>query len=93
MQLDPPSAVRHSEVVREGLVIVQEILANEVAPITEAEDKFLMAEMSVIAHQVPDNGPDADVHQGLRNGVRVLTQPRPKTATEQYYFHSSNPIS
>jgi hypothetical protein len=50
-----------------------------------------VSEVRVEAHQVPDDRPDADVHQRLRNGVRVLSQAGAETAAEKDNFHSFSP--
>ena len=74
-----------------ALVVVQEVLADHVAAVAEAQDEVLVAEVRVVAHQVPEDRPVADVHQRLRDGVRVLAQPRAEAAAEQHDLHVRTP--
>src|SRR5690606_23753818 len=45
-----------------------------------------MAVVGVPAHQVPQDGPVADVHQRLRDRVGMLAQARAEPAAKQHYF-------
>ena len=84
------SAFREHEIVRHAFVVVQEVLADQIAAIPRAQDEVLVPEMRVVAHQVPDDRPVADVDERLRDRVRVLAQPRSETTAEQHNFHSAS---
>ncbi len=43
--------------------------------------------MRVVAHHVPQDWADTDVHQWLRDRLGMLTQTSSETATEQYNLH------
>src|SRR5262249_3496301 len=60
-----------------------------VAAIAQAQDELLVAEVRVVAHEVPQNGPHPDVDQGLRNGIGVLAQARSESTAEKNDFHST----
>src|SRR5277367_5089432 len=87
VQLDGSSAVAEREGVRHGLVILQEILADQVAAKSKTEDKVLVAEMSVIAHQVPNDRSAADVDQGLGQCLGMFAQSRTEAATKKHHLH------
>ena len=87
------AAFRQDEVVRHALVVVEEELPDQVAAIAEAEDEVLVAEVRVVAHQVPEDRPVADVDERLGNRVGVLAQAGSQSAAEQYDFHSGSSSS
>ena len=45
--------------------VVQEVFPDQLALVTKAKDKILVAEMSIVLHQVPDYRSRADRHQRL----------------------------
>ena len=87
MRLDSLAALREREVVRQAFVVVQEVLSNEIPPITEAQHEVLVTVVRVVAHQVPEDRPDADVDQRLGDGVRVLPQTSSQATAEKDDFH------
>src|SRR5262245_63992327 len=74
VQLDSLAAVRQLEVVRHAFVIPEEKLFDQVAAVTEAENELRMAEVRVVAHQIPEDRPRTDIRQWLRDRVGVLAQ-------------------
>src|SRR4051812_13642238 len=54
----------------------------------ETEDEFVMAEVRVILHDVPEDRPVAERHHGLRYVVRVVAKAHPEAAAKQDDFHS-----
>src|SRR5262245_47744637 len=87
VQLEPAAAFGEREVVRQALVVVEEILPDHVAAVAQAQDEVLVAEVRVVAHEVPDDRPYADVDERLRQGVRMLAQARAESAAEEYDLH------
>ena len=77
----------HREVVREALLVVQEVLPDEVAAVSETQHEILVAVVRVVPHQVPEDRPVADVHQRLRDAVRVLAKAHAQTPAEKDDFH------
>src|SRR6185503_8266824 len=86
-QLHLASPRAQNEVARELLAIVEEVLADQVAAVAETQDEFRMAEVRVIAHEVPQDRPMADIDQRLWNGVRVLPEPSAEAPAEKHDFH------
>ena len=91
VEVDSSAALGQREVVRHRLVVVEEVLADHVAAVAEGEHEILVPEVRVVAHEVPEDRPVADVHERLRNGVRVLAQSRAEAAAEQHDFHVRHP--
>ncbi len=87
MQLDIAAAGGEREVVRHALLVIEEVLANQIAAVAQAQDEILVPVVRVIAHQVPDQRPVADRDQRLRDGVRMLAQASAQTTAEQHHFH------
>ena len=68
-ELDAAAALAEREIIRHRLVVAQEILADQVAAVAQAEDEVVVPVVRVVAHQVPDDRPEPDVRKGFRNGV------------------------
>jgi len=86
-ELDLLPALGQHEVVRETLVVIQEELADHIAPVPETQDEVLVTKMRVVAHHVPENRLVADVHEWLRYRIGVFPQPRAKATAEKNDFH------
>jgi hypothetical protein len=87
-QLDPARAVREHEIVRQALVVIQEIFLDGVALVAEAQDEVGVPEMSVVLHHVPEDGAIPEGHQRLWNFFGIIAQARAETTAEQDDFHS-----
>ena len=83
---------REHEVVRQALAVVEEELPDQVAAIAEAQDEVLVAEMRVVAHQVPEDRPMTDVDEGLGNRLGMLAQARTQAAAERTTFIAVLPV-
>ena len=83
--LRPPSLKR--EVVRHALVVLEEILADQVAAVPQAQNEVLVAEVRVVAHQVPEDRPVADVDERLGNRVGMFAQTRAEATAEKDNLH------
>src|SRR5262249_9259772 len=92
-KLDVLTALRPYKVVRYGFVIMQEIILDYVAPIAEAKDEISMAEVSVVLHQVPEDGPRPDFHHGLGNIVGIPAKSHSSSSAKQNHFHNSPLLS
>ena len=68
------AAVRKHEVICRPLVVLQEELLDPACAVAEAEDEFLVAEVGVVLHQVPKDGPLPDVDQRLRNVLGIVAE-------------------
>ena len=86
-ELERSAAVAHHEVVRDRLVVVEEVRLHDVRAVPEAEDEVLVAEVGVVPHDVPQDRPDADRDHRLRGYVGVLAQPQPEAPGEQHDLH------
>src|SRR5262249_60318514 len=88
MELLSAAAVGEPEVVRQVLIMVQEVLLDDIAPISQTQNKISMAEMSVVLHQVPENRAVPDGNHRLRHALGALAQPRSHTTAEQNNPHT-----
>ena len=52
-QLDRVAAVREDKVVRQGLVMGEEVFLDHLALVSEAQDEFRVSEVGVVLHHVP----------------------------------------
>src|SRR5207245_621206 len=75
------------EVVRQALVVVEEVSLDEIATITETENELGVAEVRVVLHEMPDDRAVADVHHRLRYRLRVLPQPGSKPTAKEDNLH------
>src|SRR6185312_3492345 len=91
VQLDCAAAAAQREIVGERLVVVEKVLANHVAAVTEAQNELRVAVMRVIPHEVPEDRTNSDVDQRLRNRVGVLSQSGAESAAEKHYLHRQPP--
>ena len=65
LELDLLAAVRQREVVRDPFLVVEEEVLDDVGLVAEAEDELLVAEVRVVAHDVPQHGAVADLDHRL----------------------------
>ena len=81
--------MQHDEDVDQTRVAqsIQEIFANQVAPVTKAKYEFGVAEVGVVAHKVPQDWSRAYCHEWLRDSVRMLAQSRAEPTAEKNHFH------
>src|SRR2546427_2312457 len=92
-ELDIFPALREDKIVRHALVILQEVVLDQVAPVAKAEDEIVTSVMRVVLHQVPDDGAVADVDHRLRDGLGVFSEPRAQPAAEEDDLHEPPPIA
>src|SRR5690606_16379102 len=78
-ELDLLAALRQCKIVRHAFVVIEEVFADQIAPISQTQDELLVAKVRVIAHQVPEYGSAANRHERLGNRVGMLTQARSQT--------------
>ena len=86
-QLELLPALRQDEVVRQRLGVVQEIVLDDIAAISEAQHEVLVPEVGVVLHHVPQNRPVADGHHRLRHVLSGLPNPHAETAAKQHDLH------
>jgi len=58
-------AARQDKVVRGAFVVVEEVVLDGIGAMPQAENKVLVAEVGVVLHDMPQDGPVADMHHGL----------------------------
>ncbi len=87
-ELDRATAVRVDEIVEDALVVFEKEVLDRRPAVAQAQDEVLVAEVGVVLHQVPQDGPGADLDERLRDHVRVLAKPHAETAAEKNDFHS-----
>src|SRR5262249_14642547 len=64
--LDVAAAVAQHEVVRQRLVVPEEVLLDRLSAVAEAEDELVEAERGVVLHDVPEDRPRPDRDHRLR---------------------------
>ncbi len=82
---------REHEVVRERLLVVEEVVLDDVGLVAQAEDELLVPEVRVVAHHVPQDGPVPDRDHRLGQELRVVPQAQSLAAAEQNDLHDANP--
>jgi hypothetical protein len=86
-QLDRSSALAQPEVVREPLVVVDEVVLDGFGAVPEAEDEVPVPVVGVVLHEVPEDRALADRDEGLRHGLRVVAQAHAHAAAEEHHLH------
>src|SRR6266481_2583597 len=86
-KLDVLASLGPDKIVRDGFIVMQKIILDGIALVSEAEDEVLVPEMSVIFHQMPENRTWPNRHHGLRNILRVASESHSGTAAKQDDFH------
>ncbi len=84
------AAVEH-EVVEHRSVVGEEVALDDVALVAEAEDELVVAPRRVVAHDVPEDRPAADLDHRLRDAAGLLAHAHSVTATEDHNLHVSTP--
>ena len=79
------------EVVEERLVVVEEVLADDVALVAEAENELRVPPRRVVAHDVPEDRPVADADHRLRDALGLLAHPHSEAAAEDDDLHDAPP--
>ena len=90
-QLELLPASGQDEVVREALAVIEKVILDHVAAVSEAQDEVLMTEVGVVLHHMPQNRPVADGDHGLGHVVTGLTDPHTETATKKHDLHPDPP--
>ena len=76
-------AAAHDEIVRRGFLIGQEVVLDVRRAVAEAQNEFLVAEVGVVAHHVPDERSRTDHLHRLRHAViAAVAHSHPVTAAE-----------
>ena len=88
-QLDRSAAVGQDEVVRQRLVVPQEVVLDDIGLVAEAEHEVLVPEVRVVPHDVPQDRPVADRHHRLGQRLGVFPQAEPLAAAEQHDLHDA----
>lgn len=81
------AATLEHEVVRQPLLVLEEVLLDVAGAVAEAEHEIVVPLVGVVLHDVPQDGPRADRHERLRHAVVELVHPHPLSAAEQYDLH------
>ena len=87
-QLDLAAAVGQHEVVRQRLLVAQEVVLDRVGPVAQAEDELAVPEVGVVAHDVPQDRPVADRHHRLGDRLGLLAQADAPSPAEQHDLHA-----
>src|SRR5579883_143219 len=88
--VDLGAAAGEHEVVRHALVVSQKILLDGVALVPETQDEIRVPVMRVIAHDVPQDRPRADLDERLRYLVGVVAEPGSEATAEENDFHDDS---
>src|SRR5262249_58917126 len=86
-ELDVAPAVRKDEVVGERLVVVEEVVLDDLAPVAEAENEVVVSPRRVPLHDVPEDRPAADADHPLRDPLGLLAHADAESATEDHDLH------
>src|SRR6516162_7049459 len=86
-QIELLAAFGKNKVVGEALAVIEKIVLDDVAAVSETEHEILVPEMGVVLHHVPKNRAISDRHHRLRYAFAGLSNPHPETAAKQHYFH------
>src|SRR5262249_1123137 len=81
-QFDIAPARRQRKVIGETLVVVEKVILDHVATVTETQNEVAMSVMGVIAHHMPDDGAVAKRHHRLWDGFRVFLQSGAQSAAK-----------
>src|SRR4029077_18885123 len=76
------ATLRPDKVVGYGLVVVQEIVFDSISFMSETQDEVLVAEVSVVFHQMPKNRARPDLDHGLWDVVGVSPEPHPGSSAK-----------
>ncbi len=79
------------EVVEERLVVVEEVLADDVALVAEAENELRVPPGRVVPHDVPEDRAVADPDHRLRDALGLLAHPHAEPAAEDDDLHPVTP--
>jgi hypothetical protein len=90
-QLDGAAAAAQDEVVRDGLGVAEEVLLDRVGAVPEAQDEVLVAEVRVVAHDMPQDGPISDRDHRLRDRLGHLAEAQTLPPAEQHDLHGTTP--
>src|SRR4029079_1245048 len=85
--LDLLETVREDEVVGSPFGIVDEVVLDQIAAVSQAKYEFGVSEMSVVAHEMPDDRTVTDVHERFRNRVRMFPKPLSQSTKKQDNLH------
>src|ERR1035437_5270187 len=69
-------------------LVVQEIVLNHVAAVSEAEHKISKTIVCIQLHDVPQDRTPADFYQGLGPIFSFLAQARTEPSAQHHYFHA-----
>jgi hypothetical protein len=81
---------RYGEVVVH-LLIVEEILPNHGTAVAQAQHELVKAVVRVDFHDVPQNGPAADLDHGLGSKVGFFAESRAHPSAQNDRFHRCLP--
>ena len=78
------------EVVEQGAIVRKEVLLDDLALVTETENELVVAPHRVVAHDVPQDRPAADLDHRLRNALGLLTHADAVPPTEDHDLHETS---
>ena len=84
------AALEH-EVIRQPLLVLEEILLDLTCAIAETQDEVVVAMVRVVLHDVPQQGSGSDGHQRFRNTLVVVAHAHALTAAEDDHLHGRPP--
>src|SRR5262249_30644394 len=88
-QADVSRAVREHEVVRRGLVVVEEEVLDVRPAVAQAEYEVRVAEVCVISHHMPEQRALPDHCHWFWRICHTIAHPHTQAATEQNNFHAT----
>src|SRR5262245_54352462 len=80
----------HAVRIDVGLVLEEEIF-DDVGFVAQTKDEVLVAELAVVAHEVPKDRLAADGYHRLWHVLGIIADPRAETPAEENCFHWRGP--
>src|SRR5215217_7479633 len=81
-QFDMISTLAEHEIVRCGLPIVEEVVLDCLGTVPQTQNELGMAEVGVVAHDMPENWPTSDRHHRLGQRLVVCSHSHAEPAAE-----------
>src|SRR4029079_18800698 len=81
-----------NKVVGSALIVIKEIILDSVGAMSQAQNEVLVAEVGVVLHHVPQNGPVSDIHHGLGR-IFSVAYPQTLPSAKKNHLHEDSPAS
>ena len=76
------SALREDEVVGKAFAVVQEVILDDIAAVTEAENEIAVAVVRVVLHDMPEERAVPNVDHRFGDMLGVVSEPHPEATAK-----------